>query len=90
MTSAAHMIPPPIDVRFMGVTLTQVRAILVWLMFASSFYVAIEPAPADLLFLVVLACFLVSGLTLSAVLVPLILFLLLYNLGGFLSFLQVW
>ena len=80
---------PPIDVRFMGVTLAQVRAVLVWLMFASSFYVAIEPAPADLLFLVVLACFLGSGLTLSAVLVPLILFLLLYNLGGFFSFLQV-
>lgn len=73
----------------MGVTLAQVRAILVWLMFASSFYVAVEPAPADLLFLVVLACFLGSGLTLSAVLVPLILFLLLYNLGGFFSFLQV-
>ncbi|HQY73356.1 MAG TPA: O-antigen ligase family protein [Aestuariivirga sp.] len=89
MTSVAHMAPPPMDVRFMGVTLTQVRAVLVWLMFASSFYVAIEPAPADLLFIVVLACFLGSGLTLSSVHVPLILFLLLYNLGGFFSFLQV-
>ena len=89
MTSAADMATPPIDVRLMGVTLAQVRAILVWLMFASSFYVAVEPAPADLLFLVVLACFLCSGLTLSAVFVPLILFLLLYNLGGFFSFLQV-
>ena len=89
MTSAAEMAPPPINVRFMGVTLAQVRAIVVWLMFASSFYVAVEPAPADLLFLVVLACFLGSGLTLSAVFVPLILFLLLYNLGGFFSFLQV-
>ena len=89
MTSTADMAPDPIDVRFMGVTLAQVRAILVWLMFASSFYVAVEPAPADLLFLVVFACFLGSGLTLSAVFVPLILFLLLYNLGGFFSFLQV-
>jgi hypothetical protein len=58
-------------------------------MFASSFFVSIEPAPADLLFLVVLACFLGSGLTISAVFVPLVLLLLLYNLGGFFSFLQV-
>jgi O-Antigen ligase len=89
LTSAVDMAPPPVGVRFMGVTLAQVRAILVWMMFASSFYVAVEPAPADLLFLVVLACFLGSGLTLSPVFVPLILFLLLYNLGGFFSFLQV-
>ena len=81
--------PPPIGIRFMGVTLAQMQAILVWLMFASSFFVSIEPAPADLLFLVVLACFLGSGLTISAVFVPLVLFLLLYNLGGFFSFLQV-
>ena len=58
-------------------------------MFASSFYVSIEPAPCDLLFLVVLASFLASGLTISAAVVPLVLFLLLYNLGGFFSFLQV-
>ena len=58
-------------------------------MFASSFYVAVEPAPSDLLFLVVLACFLGSGLTISATVVPLVVFLLLYNFGGFISFLQV-
>ena len=89
MTSAIDTAPASIGIRFMGITLAQVQATLVWLMFASSFYVAVEPAPADLLFLVVLACFLGSGLTLSAVFVPLILFLLLYNLGGFFSFLQV-
>lgn len=82
------MATPPIDVRFMGVTLAQVRAILVWLMFASSFYVAVEPAPSDFLFLLVLACFFSSGLAISASVVPLVVFLLLYNLGGFLSFLQ--
>ena len=89
MTVIIATAPPPIGIRFMGITLAQAQAILVWLMFASSFYVLIEPAPADLLFLVVLACFLGSGLTISAVLVPLVLFLLLYNLGGFFSFLQV-
>jgi hypothetical protein len=83
------MAPPTIGVRFMGITLAQVRAILVWLMFASSFYVAVEPAPSDLLFLVVLACFFGSGLAISATVKPFVVFLLLYNLGGFISFLQV-
>lgn len=89
MTSAAELAPPPLGVRFMGFTLAQVRAILVWLMFASSFYVAVEPAPSDLLFLVVLACFFGSGLAISATVVPFVVFLLLYNIGGFISFLQV-
>lgn len=89
MTSAVDMAPPLTGVRFMGFTLAQLQAVLVWLMFASSFFVLIEPAPADLLFLMVLACFLGSGLTVGAAVVPLALFLLLYNLGGFLSFLRV-
>ena len=73
----------------MGVTLAQMRATLVWLMFASSFYVVVEPAPSDILFLVVLASFMGSGLAINAAVVPLVLFLLLYNLGGLFSFLQV-
>jgi hypothetical protein len=83
------MAPSPIGERFMGVTLAQMKATLVWLMFASSFYVAVEPAPSDLLFLVVLASFMGSGLAISVAVVPLVLFLLLYNLGGLFSFLQV-
>ena len=89
MTTAIDTASPPIGVRFMGITLSQVQAVLVWLMFASSFIVSIEPAPSDLLFLVVLATFLTSGLKFSAVVVPLVFYLLLYNLGGFFSFLQV-
>ena len=89
MTSAVDMAPSPIGGRFMGFTLAQVRAILVWLMFASSFYVAVEPAPSDFLFLVVLACFLGSGLAIRATVLPFVVFLLLYNFGGFISFLQV-
>jgi hypothetical protein len=89
LTAAADMAPAPIGLRFMGFTLGQVRAILVWLMFASSFYVAVEPAPSDLLFLVMLACFFGSGLAISAAVVPFVVFLLLYNIGGFISFLQV-
>jgi hypothetical protein len=89
LTSAADMAPAPVGARFMGFTLAQVRVILVWLMFVSSFYVAVEPAPSDLLFLVVLACFFGSGLSISVTVVPFVVFLLLYNLGGFLSFLQI-
>jgi hypothetical protein len=83
------MAPSQIGERFMGVTLAQMRATLVWLMFASSFYVVVEPAPSDILFLVVLASFMGSGLAINAAVVPLVLFLLLYNLGGLFSFLQV-
>ncbi len=86
MTSATGMAPPPIGVRFMGVTLAQVQAMLVWLMFASSFYVIAEPAPCDLFFVLVVGSLLASGLTFSAAVAPLVLFLLLYNLGGLLQF----
>ena len=37
----------------------------------------------------VLACFLGSGLAISAIVVPFVVFLLLYNFGGLTSFLQV-
>ena len=73
----------------MGITLSQVQAVLVWLMFASSFYVIAEPAPCDVFFILALGCFFTSGLTINAVVVPMVFYLLLYNLGGFISFLQV-
>lgn len=80
---------PRNGVRFMGITLAQVQAVLVWLMLASSFYVIAEPAPCDIFFLLVVGSLLVSGLTFSTAMAPLVLFLLFYNLGGLLSFLQV-
>ena len=58
-------------------------------MMASSFMVIVEPAPVDLLFLIAACLFLTSGLTVSALTVPMIFCLLLYNLGGFISFLEV-
>ncbi len=51
-------------------------------MFASAFFVLIEPAPTDLLFVLSLLCFVGSGLRMMAAMAPLILFLLLYNFGG--------
>ena len=89
LNSAGDMAPPFIGARFMGVTLAQLQAVLVWLMLASSFVVSIEPAPFDLLFLLVLATFLTTGLNISAATLPLVLYLLLYNFGGLISFLEV-
>ncbi len=88
MTSEALPYRPP-PVRLLGLSLEQVQAASVWLMMASSFFVSIEPAPCDLLFLVALVLFAVSGLKVSLAVVPMILYLLLYNFGGFLSFLGV-
>ena len=89
LNSAGDMAPPLVGARFMGVTLVQLQTALVWLMLASSFVVSIEPAPSDLLFPLVLATFLTAGLNFSAVTVPLVLYLLLYNFGGLISFLEV-
>jgi hypothetical protein len=58
----------------------------VWAMFAASFVVYIEPAPVDVLFAVVLLFFASTRLNAVMGIVPLLLFLVLYNFGGFLSY----
>ncbi len=62
---------------------------IVWLMFASTFVVLIEPAPSDIIFMLVLVAFLWRGLTIDLATTPLLVFLLLFNIGGYLSYLQV-
>ncbi len=70
--------------------LTSVQAAAVWMMMAVSFFVRIEPAPCDLMFVVVMTVYLaLGGLQATVIAVPLIFYLLLYNLGGFVSFLEV-
>ncbi|MBC8038318.1 MAG: hypothetical protein H7X89_13985, partial [Rhizobiales bacterium] len=88
MTVEAPVLRSP-TVRLLGVSLEHVQAASVWLMMASSFFVSIEPAPCDVLFLVALVLFAVSGLQISALVLPMIVYLLVYNLGGFISFLGV-
>ncbi len=85
----AETLPHRPPIRLLGVSLEQVQAASVWLMMVSSFFVSIEPAPCDLLFMVALLLFAVSGLKVSVLVVPMILYLLLYNLGGFVSLLGV-
>jgi hypothetical protein len=60
----------------------------IWLMLAVSFIVFVEPAPVDLVFAAVLIFFAQSRFSGAIGIMPLLLLLLLYNVGGFISFLQ--
>jgi hypothetical protein len=55
-------------------------------MMASSFFVIIEPAPVDVLFVVVALLFITSGLGVSPLIAPLLVCLLIYNIGGVVSY----
>jgi hypothetical protein len=59
---------------------------VVLLMFASAFVVYIEPAPVDLMFLIVLLFFVSLRLHVTLGIAPLFLMLVLYNLGGLISY----
>jgi hypothetical protein len=73
----------------LGIGFDQVQQAAVWLMMVSSFFVIKEPAPCDLLFIVALGLYGFSGLRGSILIVPLLFYLLVYNAGGFISFLEV-
>jgi hypothetical protein len=72
-----------------GISLDRLQKLLLWLMVVMGWLVVIEPSPSDILFVPVVLVFLMSGLVIHATAAPLILFVLLYNFGGFLSFLEV-
>jgi hypothetical protein len=59
----------------------------VWLMLAVSFAVKIEPAPVDVVFAIVLVFFARSRINGAIGVMPFLLLLLLYNVGGLMSFL---
>lgn len=88
MTAATVTSRPP-AVRLLGITIEQLRLASIWLMMFSSFLVIVEPAPCDLLFVVALGVFVAGGLRLSVLILPLVLSLILYNTGGFISYLEV-
>ena len=72
------------------ITVERNRLLFVWLIFASSFVVIFEPAPTDFFILLALLTFLYAGFNTSIVIMPLVLILLFYNIGGFLGFAIVW
>jgi len=63
--------------------------VAVALTFLSSFYVKFEPAICDLLFFASLAFFYRGGLRLSRAIMPLFLILLIYNVAGLVSYIQI-
>lgn len=78
-----------IDQRFpvsRGLSVEQVRTALVAMIFVSSFFVKVEPAPSEVFFLFALLFCLHGGLRLSAAIMPLFFLLLLYNLSCLFSY----
>jgi hypothetical protein len=66
------------------------RDAMVWLMFAVSFIVFIEPAPVDFMFLIVVITCWRSGLSRTIGAAPLAVLLIAYNIGGMISVLPVY
>lgn len=67
-------------------TFEKVRHGFVWLIFASAFVVIFEPAPTDLFFFLSFAVFVYSGANYTPTIMPFFFLLLMYNLGGIISF----
>jgi hypothetical protein len=59
---------------------------LVWMIFASAFVVIFEPAPTDLFFFLAFAVFIFSGVNYTPAIMPFFALLLVYNLGGIITF----
>ena len=72
-----------------GIALDHVQIAALWILVASGWLVVIEPAPYEMLFAVTLIIFLPAGLLVTPHAAPLILFLALFNIGGFMSAMQV-
>jgi hypothetical protein len=58
---------------------------MLWLLVASGFFVVQEPAPYELLFFIAFVLFLPVGMRVPRAALPLIIFLILYNVGGVLG-----
>ncbi len=77
-TSAAPALP--------GLTAAKVRAALVSMVFISSFFVKVEPAPSDVFFMLAFAACLTGGLRFVPALMPLFFLLLVYNVSVLVSY----
>ncbi len=75
------MLPP----RRLAVSYAGIKRATLWLLGASSGFVLIEPSPYELIFLITLFVFALTGIRFSQKLLPLALLLLAFNLGGIVS-----
>lgn len=62
---------------------------VLWLLISSSWLVFIEPSPYEFMFLLTLLIYLAQGMTVTGAMMPFVVFLLLYNVGGALSVIPV-
>lgn len=82
MTADAAQSPHTVPHRTLGSLETWRKAVL-WLLVASTWFVVVEPAPYELIFILAFILFLPGGgLRVPLVSLPFFCFLLLYNLGG--------
>jgi hypothetical protein len=79
--TASHPVPVAGAVSGLSVPVERLRTLLLWLTGASSAIVFIEPSPYELISLLTIIVFALSGLTLSSTLMPLALLLVLINIG---------
>lgn len=80
MSAIAEAATAPAAGRLVSIAGLQRRAL--WLLLACGCFGFIEPSPYEIVFLAALGLFALSGIRLSYKLVPMVLLLLLYNLGG--------
>jgi len=70
-------------------SLASLQSLALWVFIFSGWFVIIEPAPYELFFILALVMFIPAGLRVVPVTTPLIIFLVLYNLGGAIALIPV-
>jgi O-Antigen ligase len=72
-----------------GISFTGLRSVVVSMIFLSSFYVVFEPAICDLCLFASFILFFGSGLRITPAIMPLFSLLLIYNVAGLISYIQI-
>ncbi|WP_089175981.1 O-antigen ligase family protein [Bosea sp. AS-1] len=82
MSAAAQSSPAEAPARRLTISFAGIKRGTLWLLTASSGFALIEPSPYELVFLIVLFVFALTGIRFSQRMLPLAVLLLLYNIGG--------
>ncbi len=80
---------PPADALRWPLSLASLQSLALWVFIFSGWFVIFEPAPYELFFILALVMFIPAGLSVVPVTTPLIIFLVLYNLGGAIALIPV-
>jgi len=80
---------PPADALRSPLSLASMQSLALWVFVFSGWFVIVEPAPYELFFILALVMFIPAGLSVVPVTTPLIIFLVLYNLGGAIALIPV-